>query len=186
MGNVSYRFLLCFFDFFLMEIIFINYLIWSGAFVDIVGGTTQDLSNSYFGFQSVKSMIDSFGLIINAQPYFSIARFRYYLNQLVNHVMLGIPQLAIELGEYINGLGNFADLLKAIAVVFGMVFVRPVLVVLYLFMCLGCVLYYAFCLISVFFMAMAGLYNVPFHVPLPPMPINQVVDNVRITVPVLI
>lgn len=186
MGNVSYRFLLCFFDFFLMEIIFINYLIWSGAFVDIVGGTNFDMSNTYFGFQSVQSMINAFGQVINGQPLFTVAKFQHYLNELVNQVLLGIPQLAIDLGKYINGIGNFTDVLRAIAVVFGMVFVRPVMVVLYLFMCLGCVFYYAYSLIAVLMLAMAGQFNTPFEIPLPTSQISNVVDSVRITVPMLI
>ena len=50
MGKVSYHFLTCLFNAFLVYIILINFSGWSGAFVDILGQQKTDYwTNSYFG-----------------------------------------------------------------------------------------------------------------------------------------
>ena len=185
MGNVSYRFFLCFFDFLLLDIIFVNFLIWSGAYVDIVGGSTTDLSNSYFGFQSVQNMITAYGRIINGMDALKVSDFKHYLTELINCVLFGIPRVISELTNLGRGFtGDVSAVLSAIGIMLGLVFVQPVMVICWLFMCIICVLWYALSILTVIFMAFGGVFNVPFTSPLPVVP--ESLATFRITVPMLI
>lgn len=187
MGNAGYRFLLCIFDLFLTTIVFINYLIWSGAYADIATGTGGDLSNTYFGFQSLFLMVSSYDQVVNKFPLFSFQNFSLYLEGFTRYCLGGIPKFIKSLVQLSEDGFQFYDIVQGFTyflTAFLLLYISPFIAIGYLLLIIACILYYAYCIIAVLMLAFAGTFNMPFDTPLPSVP--EPLNNLRITVPLLI
>lgn len=161
MGNVSKRFFILLFELILMLIVLINYLGWSGAYINIATGSGVDWSNSYFGFNSLWGFFYYIDYFMNLYDFLSVKAFIEHLNELQNTILFRLPLLynVIMGAEF-----NVWDVLVSI----GTILFQPLILIGWMILILIHVVWYALCVIGGLLAAFSGYYNVPMS-PLPNM-----------------
>lgn len=155
MGKVSYHFLTCLFNAFLIYILLINFTGWSGAYMDIVGQTTTaDWSNSYFGFQSLQKMLSTANTFFSMKQ-FSISSLLDDLNKLTYVITFGLPKL---LSGIATGNLEIKDILQLVV----NLLVQPLALIYYVFKVLAYIVTYLIFILTLLLQAFAGQYNIPF------------------------
>lgn len=162
MGNASYRFLIAFFDAFLWLIVFINFLGWSGGYINIGQGQSVNWTNSYFGFTSIRTMITALNSAMNTAygGIFKLSNFKRDFEQLGNVITFGAPKL---IDAIISNKINLVEIGKLILTILG----QPLLFLGYSVKVIAYIIHYVISFISVLFMALGGRFNMPFTQPLP-------------------
>ena len=173
MGNVSKRFFIVFFESLLMFIVLVNYLGWSGGYIDVVGGTSVDWSSSYFGFQSIQGMISFFDKAVNLTDFFSIKKFYDHLLTFQNIVTAGIPKIMSLASQGDIQSINPIDWLSAIFILL----FQPFLFIGYTFIIFAHFVWYAICLIATILQAFGGYYNIPMDNMPNPAEYSRVIGN---------
>lgn len=160
MGNVSYRFFVCLFDALLIYIVLVNFVGWSGGYVDILAGTTTaDWTNSYFGFSSLQFMMEDLNNSFKNSGSLSMSELTSAMSDLINTITFGVPKIIGWIqGGKINALDIFNLVLN--------LFAQPILLVVHSFRILGVLLWYFFLLLGALLKAFSGSYNVPLNDPL--------------------
>lgn len=178
MGKVGYRFLVVFFTWFGALIVFINFVGWSGAYINIASGGSVNWTNSYFGFTSVQTMIKALNTSMNAIPKLSVAKFTDHLNDFLDSCAFGIPALMQSIAG--GKKATLDAVLKVLLMVFGG---QPILMIFRLVVVFAHFVYYAVNFVAIVVMALGGNFNIPFDNPLTP---TDYLNNVRITVPIMV
>lgn len=177
MGKVGYRFLVIFFTWFGALIVFINFVGWSGAYVNVVSHNNVNWSNSYFGFESVSLMIRTLNISIDKISFLSVKNFSTHLNSLLDSLAFGIPSMLANIDE---GGADILDILKIIGYVIGG---QPLVLLANSCIVLAHILWYALNFVSILLLAFGGRFNVRFDSPITP---SSVSTMYRITVPLLV
>lgn len=155
MGKVSYHFLTCLFNAFLIYILLINFTGWSGAYMDIVGQTkTADWTNSYFGFQSLQKMLSTANTFFSMEQ-FSISSLIDDLNKLTYIITFGLPTLLSKIAT--DNL-SILDILQLVV----NLLVQPLALIYYLFKVLAYIVVYLIFILTLLMQTFAGMYNIPF------------------------
>lgn len=163
MGNTSRAFLISFFNMFLWLIVFINYLGWSGGYINVLAsGNTTDWTNSYFGFQSVNMMVQALDKTMNSFEFFAIKNFAKHGQDVLDAITFGIVKFVTE-----TGTSGGTDILKVLTLIVQILF-QPAYFLGTLVIFLGHILWYALQFVAVLLMAFSGAFNVPFDNPLTP------------------
>lgn len=177
MGKVGFRFLVVFFSWFGALIVLINFVGWSGAYVNLAAGSEVNWTNSYFGFESIFNMLMTLDSSINAIEYLSIKNFPKHLADLLDTLAFGLPGMFDKIGT------NNYDVVGIAKFIFNILGTQPLYLLADVCICTAHVIYYALNFIGVLVMAFGGRFNLPFDNPLTP---NDVINQVRISVPMLI
>lgn len=157
MGNVSYRFFTCLFNAFLIWVLLINFLGWSGGAINLTGiDNYNDWSTSYFGFESLFGAVKHYDYLVNLVPFFSWKEFPTHLDWLIDTICFGIPSLHDALFN-----GNWGDGLAALYH-FATIMFQPIMLGIHLTIVLGHIVNILFALVQVFLMCLTGAFNVPF------------------------
>lgn len=163
MGNTAYRFLISFFTAFLWLMVFINYLGWSGAYINVLtSGQTNDWTNSYFGFESVSIMIRTLNESMNSFEFFSVSRFAEHGQDVLDAITGGLVKFITETAN--NG---GTDILKILTFIVQILF-QPAYFLATLVIFLGHILWYALQFVGIILLAFSGAFNVPFEDALTP------------------
>lgn len=158
MGNVSYHFFTALFNAVLIYILAINFLGWSGGYMDILGQTTTSNWNGYyFGFQSLQAMLNDLNVIFGDETNgsFTLGVLRNNINSLIDTTFFGLPKV---IGWIKGGNWNAMDIFTLVR----HLFVQPIEVFIYTFLVVGHIVWYVFNVIGVVLKAFSGTYNIPF------------------------
>lgn len=144
-----------------MFIVLVNYLGWSGGYINIATGSGVDWNNSYFGFQSIWGFLKYLDMYMNSAEFLDVPHFISHLNELQNTILMRLPLIynAIMGAEF-----NVWDVLYSI----GSIIFQPIVLLIWVIVILVHLVWYALCIISSFLAAFSGYYNVPMS-PLPDM-----------------
>lgn len=175
MGNVSKHFFICLFSSFLLTIVLINYVGWSGAYINLTTGSDINWTNSYFGFQSISAMGIALDRLFTESP-FNIKDFIKLLNEIGQTITFNIPNLITKI---INSDVGLLDIVKVVVDIFA----QPILLTVRLLISLCYVIQFALNLIIVLLMAFSGSFNIPMD-NVVPMPIIS--ESLRFCIPVLV
>lgn len=178
MGKVGYRFLVVFFTWFGSLIVFINFVGWSGAYINVASGGNVNWTNSYFGFESVQTMIRALNITMNQIPYLSVKNFTSHLNDFLDSCAFGIPKLMQSIAD--GKKATLDAVLKVLLMFFGG---QPILLIFRLVVVLAHFVYYALNFVAIVVMALGGNFNIHFENPLTP---TDFIEQVRISVPILV
>lgn len=154
MGNVSHRFIIIIFDTFLWMFVLINYLGWSGGYINIVSFTEVNWTNSYFGLNSFWALLRGIDDSLNAWEFLSPKMFVQHLEDLLNTITFGLPKV---LGLTIS---SGWDVINALDSVFNLLF-QPIMMVIRSFVVIAHIVWYALCILFGLFNAFGGMYNIP-------------------------
>lgn len=157
MGNVSYRFLTCLFNAFLVWVLLINYLGWSGGAINLTSVGQVYWTNSYFGFESLFGAIGHYNYLVNLVPFFSMTEFPKHLDWLLDTITFGIPSLHDALFN-----GNWGDGLTALYH-FATIMFQPIMLGVNLTIVIGHLVNILFSFVQVFLMCITGSFNIPFE-----------------------
>lgn len=156
MLNPAYRFLICFFNFFLAGIILVNYVGWSGAYVNVINGATTYWNGSYFGWSSVYGFLAYLDELFNASDFLSIKMFSVHLQEFTNTALFNIPQaLAESQGASVNSLSGLFVFLD--------VLFQPIIVIYRLLILVLHVVWYIWVLVNGVFQLFWGAFNMPME-----------------------
>ena len=169
MGKLTEHFLIAFFDLLLLIMLFMNFLGWSsalshGSFVQPLGywGThvvEGETRVYYFGFESLFSMADYLNVFMD-DPYLSAFNFgslMSYFDLLINDMVGNIPLFVKTMSDMLNA--QYIDVWKLIGT-FVYSLISPFLFVGHSLMIAGVFLVYIFGLLTCFFCAISGMFNV--------------------------
>lgn len=143
-----------FFDAFLMLIVFINYVGWSGAYINLATGVNPSWDNSYFGFTSIQIMIRVLNEQINSVDALKPSMLINYGQEVLNDITFNIPYFLNKVAT-----GNL-DILGIVKLIVSLL-VQPLMLTLHILLMLGCILWYALNFASIIFFAFGGMFNVP-------------------------
>lgn len=177
MGKVSFHFFTSLFSLFLSVVVLINYVGWSGAYISLLGTSRVGWTDSYFGFQSLRTMI---GVLDYQYTHgaFTLSGFITQLQNFGQTILFNVPALITKLAN--TGSINFLDVGK---VIFDL-FYQPIILLLRGIIILAYLLSFVLEFVSILVMAMSGAFNVPLTNPVP-LPTSEIL-NYRIPVPILV
>lgn len=137
-----------------MFFILVNYLGWSGGYINIVSFSDVNWENSYFGLNSFWALLNNINTRFNSVPFLSYKMFLEHVEDFSNTVVFGLPKI-INLSYE-----KTWNILEIVTLIVTILF-QPILVVLQGSLLIVHVLWFALCILGGIFGAFSGYYNLP-------------------------